>query len=101
MNLTGAGNFPGNNEGTYISQVLELANGTFLMCALSVGYHNYTTAHPQLPSYMTFDQRARVATHHCPPTFARDNYASSLDWPFWLGYIDPLKLLSGALTLLG
>ena len=32
MNLTGDADFPGNDEGLYNSQVVELANGTFLMC---------------------------------------------------------------------
>eukprot|EP01052_Picozoa_sp_SAG31_P035295 SAG31_NODE_4238_length_3431_cov_6.833733_1_plen_375_part_00 len=31
MNLTGAADFPGNKEGIYNSQVVELTNGTFLM----------------------------------------------------------------------
>jgi hypothetical protein len=31
MNLTGAADFPGNEEGIYNSQVVELNNGTFLM----------------------------------------------------------------------
>eukprot|EP01049_Picozoa_sp_SAG25_P000950 SAG25_NODE_36_length_19907_cov_10.787027_9_plen_308_part_00 len=31
MNLTGAADFPGNREGIYNSQVLELTNGSFLM----------------------------------------------------------------------
>ena len=31
MNLTGDADFPGNAEGLYNSQVVELANGTFLM----------------------------------------------------------------------
>ena len=84
MNITGGADFPGNREGQYCSQVVEMTNGSFLMYGETlagpgaIDQRQYQEARYAIHAHARVRARVRVCVCSCDRASTHPNLIYAL-----------------------